>query len=189
MTKLDIFNAALATVSNERFLSSVDATFAEAVHCRREWPHAKRAVLAAHDWNWCAVELPVTAGDISLDGAPDLYMFPRPDESLRLVGLVGPDGRRLRWKASSGIIYTSAPEASIRYIPDSEEPETWPLEVCDAVSQALAERIAVPLRRDPRMLSYVADKARAALQAAIAVDAGEQRSTGTKGDKYAKARL
>lgn len=187
MTKLDIWNAALAALANDRFLSSSDSTFIEAVHCRREWDAARKHVLSAHEWGWLVEQSPYF--DAAAQGDDGRTVIPRPQDAARILGVVGMDGRSLPARSANGMFHveTDGP-CAIRYIPDNDEPETWPQGFCDAVAMELASRIAVPLKRDADLAKAAAQWALRALSRAIGVDSGESRASGTAGDKYARSR-
>lgn len=186
MTKLEIFNAALAALANDRFLSSADSTFPEGVHCRREWDAARKSVLSAAEWGWLVEQTPYCD---SYDPGTGNTLIPRPADALRILALVDENGRSLKATSANGAFRISGQRmVAIRYLPDNDEPDTWPHYITDAVAKALASRIAIPFKHDADLAQAVTIMAQRSLLEAVAIDSAESRHSGTAGDKYARAR-
>lgn len=188
MTALDIYNKALAAIGAERFLSSVDAKCVEAVHCRREWEAARISVLGAHEWGWLAEETTYCDGTEIDDDGPVLYSYPRPVGAIKVAAVMDTDGRRIKWTSVNGLIQSETDVAKIRYVPDSETIDDWPIPVQDAVTFELASRIAVPITKNVELMGTMKKLAAAHLADAIQKDSSEVRYGGTNGRKYAEAR-
>ncbi len=190
MTALDIFNRALAAIGHPRFLSAQASPFPEGVVCRREYDGARQSVLAAHEWGWLASEIPLCDGteDTNSDTGRTLYIYPRPPAALRITAVQDANGRAVRWNAVNGGIQAPAEVASVRYLPDSVNPDNWPGSVLDAVVVELAARIAIPLDAGPNAMKNMRALAAAALAKAIGNDGGEVRYGGSNPNKYADAR-
>jgi hypothetical protein len=187
MTQLQIFNGALAALANDRYLSSTDSTFAEGVHLRREWDAARRMVLAAAEWGWLVEQTPYCD---SLDQSTGKTVVPRPDGVLRIIGIVDRDGRALKARAANGMFHVDADgkPVAVRYLPDLDEPETWPFYIADAVIFTLAARVALPFKRDVNLAQALMNESLRAIIRAKSIDASEARASGTAGDKYVRAR-
>lgn len=190
MTALDIFNRALAAIGRPRFLSAQASPFLEGVVCRREYAGARQSVLSAHEWGWLAAEVPLASGteDTNSDTGRTLYIYPRPPNALRITAVQDANGRAVRWTAVNGGIQAPAEVASVRYLPDNENPDDWPSSVLDAVVVELAARIAIPLDAGPNAMKNMRTLSAAALDKAIGNDSGEIRYGGSSPTKYADAR-
>lgn len=173
MTTLEIWNAALALLPHDRTVAAEDEDSTEALRCRQHWDAARRYVLGARDWNWLAREEPGCCG--AFGG------WSRPAGALRIVGLVDPSGRRLRCRASDGMLFPVGPDAgravAVRYVPDCEDPALWPPSVAEAVAAELAARLAPVLTDNAQR-----ESALMALAARRLEDAGESDANETAGD-------
>lgn len=189
METVDIYNKALAAIGLTRFLSLATSTFPEAVHCRREWEAARKTVLGAHDWGWLAEDTPYCAGEPCYDNSDSkpTYTYPRPD-CIMIAAVMDADGRRVKWTPVNQLIKSSVAVARIRYVPDSEVIDDWPIPVQDAVAYELASRIAFPLLQDANIMKAMKALAVAHLSSAMTKDSAEVRFGGTNGRKYADAR-
>ena len=184
MTTLDIWNAALALLPHDRRVESEDEDSTEALRCRQHWDAARRAVLGAHDWGWLVRELPACGSEHG-DGRRH---FPRPARCLRVIGLFGPDGRRVEAEAVNGGFATRSPCASIRFLADEKLPERMPDTVQDALALALAARLSPVVTGNRARTRELEEAARAALDAARFSDAAETACHGTAGDTFLAAR-
>ncbi len=190
MEIVDIYNKALAAVGCTRFLSSPDATFAEAVHCRREWEAARLTVLGGHEWGWLAEEVPYCDGTlIESDDGPTYYQYARPATAIAITAVMDVNELRVKWHAANSVIYSQTDVAKIRYVPDSTTIDDWPIPVQDAVALELAARIAFPLKQDKRLAQAVRKEADVAFAEAVKRDSKEVRYGGTAGNRYINSRL
>lgn len=169
MTKLDIWNRALALLPHDRTVAAEDEDSVEAKRCAENWDAARRAVLTAREWGWLVQETPPCYGA----GFGEAWWFERPADAILVIGLCAPDGRRLRADAVNGGLRALEPVAAIRYLPDEEDPERWPVGVLDAVSAELAARIAPVLTDNPTRSAELRRDAIAALEEAGRQDAQE----------------
>lgn len=189
MDTVDIYNKALAAIGCTRFLSSPDATFVEAVACRREWESARVTVLGGHEWGWLAEEVPYCDGTIVENNyGPTLYQYARPATAIAITQVLDIDDRRVKWHAANGVIYSETDVAKIRYVPDSETIDDWPILVQDAVAQELAARIALPVKQNLRLAQEMRKAAISAFDAAVKHDSKEIRYGGSAGNRYINAR-
>lgn len=169
MTKLDIWKAALALLPHDRpDLAEEDGTV-EAARCAEHWDAARRAVLTAREWGWLVVETPPCCGV----GWGDMWMYERPADAIRIVGLCTSDGRRVKAEAVNGGLRAMEPFAAIRYLPDEEDPDRWPVAVQDAVVAELAARISPVLTDNPNRSAELRQTAIARLEEAGKQDAME----------------
>ena len=190
MTVVELFNRALAALGHDRFISSEDSPFIEAVHCRREWDGARQGVLAAHEWGWLVLDVPICDGTETTDEATGktVYIYPRPSACLRLLGVTDTNGKRIKWRAVNAQIEADTDPVKISYLQDSEDPDDWPAPVQDAVVTELAARIAIPLKQDAGLAKQMRLDAVLALAVAKQRDSLEVRYDGSLTTKYADAR-
>lgn len=184
MTTLEIWNAALALLPHDRTVEAEDEDSTEALRCRQHWDAARRAVLAAHDWGFLVRELPVCASQRQCGR----YDYPRPTHCLRVLGLFDENGRRVEAEAVNGVFRTREPAAAIRFLADETRPERMPSIVQDAIESELAARLAPVVTGNRIRARDLAEAARAALDAARALDAAETACHGTAGDTFLAAR-
>ena len=192
MTKLDIWNRALALLPHDRRVTEADdasqTPSTECHRCRDQWDAARQSVLAAHDWGWATRSMAYGPGGNDCHG--NGHVFARPPDALRVVGLFGEDGRRVRARVRDGMFSSAAEAVEIRWIPDLGEKhdiEAWPPWFAEAVVWELARRIAPTITGAPPP-THVADGAALALSEAKRIDAAEVAWSGTDGRTFARAR-
>lgn len=173
MTKLDIWNAALAMLPHDRSIATEDEESTEATRCRQHWDGARKAVLTAREWGWSAVETPACCGANATGG---WFCF-RPPDAIRVIGLYTPDGRRVASDPINGGLRAREPFTAVRYIPDEPDPDRWPPAVQEAVVAELAARIAPVLTDNPARSAELRQSALAAIE-----EAGHQDAQETAGD-------
>ena len=186
-TTLDLWNAALALLPHDRTVASEDEDSTEALRCRQHYDGARRAVLAARDWNWLAEETPACCHPhFTVAGAG--YLVERPAGVLRVIGLVDGMGRRIRARAANGGLVALEPAAAVRYLRDEEDPEQWPRAVADAVAAELAARLCPVLTDNPARTAELQRLATARLEEAGMQDAQETAYGGGDPLRFAHAR-
>lgn len=192
MEKLDIFNKALGMIGHDRAIADGDTTSAEYLRCEREWDGARLSVLTASDdgWNWLVMETPLIQGAETSDAESNLYewSYDRPDDAIRLLGVLDGFNRRVDYRIANGVIYTDKDEVKFRYMADNEDPDDWPPPLQEAITSELASRIALPMTSNPKMVQAMKQLALAALAEALKQDAKEMRRGGTAGTRYADSR-
>ena len=189
MTKLEIWNRALALLPHDRRVASEDEQSTEALRCRDQWDAARVHCLTAHDWGWATRSMAYGPGGNSCAHGSG-HVFARPPDALRVVGLFGEDGRRVRARVRDGMFSSAAEAVEIRWIPDLGEKhdiEAWPPWFAEAVVWELARRIAPTITGAPPP-THVADGAALALSEAKRIDAAEVAWSGTDGRTFARAR-
>jgi hypothetical protein len=193
MTKLDIWNRALALLPHDRRVTEADdasqTPSTECLRCRDQWDAARVHCLTAHDWGWATRSMAYGPGGNSCAHGSG-HVFARPPDALRVVGLFGEDGRRVRATVRDGMFRSDADAAEIRYIPDldtDDDIEAWPAWFSDAVCWELAKRLA-PTILGVQPNRTLADNAALSLAAARHIDAGEVAWSGTDGKTFARAR-
>lgn len=173
MTKLDIWNRALALLPHDRPVESEDEESTEALRCRQHWDVARKSVLTAREWGWAAQEAPACCGANATGG---WFCF-RPPEALLVIGLYTLDGRRVASDPVNGGLRAREPFTVVRYIQDEPDPDRWPPAFQEAVATELAARIAPVMTDNPARSAELRQAALAALE-----EAGHQDAQETAGD-------
>lgn len=187
MTKLDIWNQALALLPHDRRVEAEDEDTTEALRCRTHYDAARRHVLVSHEWGFLTMAGPTdTCPPERSCGAA--FAYSRPGFALRVLGLYTQDGRRLDATAVDGILVTHLPAASIRWLRDSEDPDEWPCQVQDAVAYELAARICPVVTGNPVRETALKASAAQTLREAWLSDSMETAYMGTDGRTYINAR-
>lgn len=168
MTKIAIWNKALALLPHDRRVNALTDTSLEAQRCAEHWDAARRAVLCAREWGWAVKSAPACCG-CGVHG----YFAMRPPEALIVLGLFDRTGRRVAAEAINGGFRIKEPAAEIRYIEDEDDPERWPFAFQDAVAAELAARIAPVITDNPQRSVALRQDAMARLEEASRQDATE----------------
>lgn len=177
MTKLEIWNRALALLPHDPKITSETETSKEAKACIDNWDDARNAVTYAHEWGWATESLPVCG-----------HAVPRPD-AIRICGLFDRRGRRVKMRLQNGYISAEVPFAVLRYVPDvGDRLDEWPVWFTDAVVAELAYRISGGITGSVQQRNLLKGIAAERLAAAIKIDASETGWSGTDGRTFARAR-
>lgn len=174
MTRLDVWNRALALLPHDRRVASEDEESTEAERCREHWDAARRRVLTAREWGWAVRSAPACCGCAEIGR----FFAMRPPEALLVVGLFDRSGRRIAAEAIDGGFRIREPASEIRYVPDEDDPEAWPFAVREAVAAELAARIAPVMTDNPQRAAQLRQDAVAALEEAGRQDAQETAWSG-----------
>ena len=206
MTKLEIWNAALAMIPHDRRVKDPREPTTEALRCRDCWERARRKVLLARDWNFLAVELPVQhSHDVfpakahsfwpwrywrRLDRRtiPEGWICPRPDDALRVLGLYDRRGRRVESRSVGGIMVSREPAATLRFLLDSKDPKEWPAAVQEAVAAEMAAELCPVLSDNAAREQALKLEAADRLTVAGRYDALEGAPEGSDGLEHIRAR-
>lgn len=173
MTKLDLFNLALALIPHDIRVTDEDEETTEAIRCREHWDAARKSVLTAREWGWLVRETPACCGTVLGGG----WMYDTPQDALLVLGLCAPDGRRIRADAVNGALRALEPYAAVRYLPDEPDPDAWPFAVQEAIVAEVAARICPVLTDNPTRSAQLRQEAVAKLEEAGRQDA-QQTSFG-----------
>lgn len=184
MTKLDIWNKALALLPHDIAVAREDESTTEATRCRQHWDAARKAVLTAREWGWLVRETPSCCG-AALGGT---WLHEPPPDALLVLGLCAPDGRRVMADAVNGGLRAKEPYAAVRYLPDSEKPDDWPFAVQEAVAAELAARICPVLTDNPQRSMQLRQEAMAKLEEAGRQDAQQTAYGGDDPLRFVHAR-
>jgi hypothetical protein len=173
MTKVQLYNRALALLPHDILVSEENEESTEAMRCRQHLDAARKSVLTAREWGWLVRETPACNG-ACWGGS---WMYDSPSDALLVLGLCTPDGRRVRADAVNGGLRSLEPFAAVRYLPDSQNPDDWPFAVQEAVAVELAARICPVLTDNAQRSAQLRQEAVARLEEAGRQDA-QQTSCG-----------
>lgn len=187
MTKVDLWNKALALIPWDRPIQAETDDSTEALRCRQEYDGARRYVLSQHEWGFATRSVPLCSG-CACECVPGMYFYPRPNGVVRVIGLYGPDGRRAKADSYNGGIVSPAPGGSVRFIPDLEDLEQWPAWAIDALASELAARIAGQMTGSVGTDNHLRALAVQYMSTARQMDSSEIRWSGTDGRTFISAR-
>jgi hypothetical protein len=178
VTKLDIWNAALALLPHDRRIASESEQSVERERCAEHWDAARRAVLTAREWGWLVRSEPACCGAAHTGG----WFAQRPMGALLVLGFWDSMGNRVGSEPLNGGFRVRGPAREVRYLMDEEDPEMWPYAVRDAVAAELAARIAPVMTDNPARTQELRISAMARLEEAGRQDAQETATDG--GDPF-----
>ena len=178
MTKLEIWNAALAALPHDRRVYDEEEESLEAQLCSEVWNPSRKAVLSSREWGAFVRSMPAYCGVRPGGG----FFVVRPREAMVVVGLFDRLGQRLEAEALDGGFRLREPAAEIRYIEDEPDPEFWSNAIIDAVVAEMAARLALVMTDNQQRAIALRQEAMARLEEAARVDAQETAWSG--GDPY-----
>lgn len=142
---IEICNNGLQDLGEDPVMSLVDDCKAARL-CNQRWTAIRDAVLRAHPWNCCLAQAELAAG-----GSTPLWrwdkQFELPTDCLRVIQVVGLDGRELQdWEIQGSIILCDE-EAPIfiSYVRREIDPKKYDALLSEALSARLAAALAYPL--------------------------------------------
>lgn len=187
MTKLEIWNAALAAIGHDRTIASESEDSAELLRCQQFWDLSRKTLLRAHPWAFakqpyaCGAAVQVRANSVA---------YPLP-QALRICGAEDASGRRVGVTLVSGLAWVSSGTMAggvIWYVEDVEDTELFDAEFVQALIYALGERLAFPMTGKTGLTQTMHELYRRALGEARAIDANESRPVGADDDYLEKSR-
>lgn len=184
MTKLDIWNRALAALPHDRPVEAEGEGSLEEKRCAEAWDPARRAVLSSREWGCFVRSAPACCGAAAVGG----FFAMRPPEALLVVGLFDRMGRRVAAEAINDGFRIREPASEIRYIEDEENPDLWPTAVQDAVVAEMAARLAPVMTANPHRAMQLRQDAVARLEEAGRQDAQETAWSGGDPLEFVHAR-
>lgn len=185
MTKLDIWNMALACLPHDRRITAEDDGSTEAMRCSDAWDLARLSVITSTNWGFLTREDSLCCGHRHHNR---LFFFPRPASAVKVIGLYDRDGRKVRAHALNGGLSSDERVCSIRYLEDNEDYDSWPPWFLEAVVRELAYRIAGTVTGSLQHSSVHQQNAAIALAKAQKADSSEIRHDGTNGKTFFRAR-
>jgi len=139
MTKLDVFNHALAHMEVSQMLVSTESTGTAARVLNAMWENANRAVLVSHPWRGAA-KRNVLSSALPTPDFEFSYSFPIPEELLRIIS-IGSNWRTdgLDYVLEGKRLLTNASAVYLRYVfaPSS------PVEIQDYINIVIGHYLAM----------------------------------------------
>lgn len=146
--------------------------------CASLYPQVRLGVLRSHPWN-CAIR----RVQLSPDAQPPAFGYARrfllPGDWLRTLG-VGDRGDRIDFRSEGRYLLSDAVVFPLLYLADVDESQ-WDSLLVDAMTAALAARLAYPVTRSASMIEVKTAELRQLMQQARSVD-GQDDPPETLGD-------
>jgi hypothetical protein len=174
----------------------------EARECARYYPQCLAILLERHDWSFAnrrATLAQLGTNDRSSewayayalpsDCAKPLRILPAGTPLLWLSACEAPIGWRTSYIVENGTLYSQIPSAILEYSTDTVDDGAMTALFVDALTYALAARLAVPLRDDRTLKGQMLQQGEIAYQRAVAEDRNRQPEREVQGvDEVAIAR-
>lgn len=181
MTKTDLCNRALAVLGHDRTIASFDTDAStEAMRCRLFFDVAFLNVLAAHNWDFAAVERTFT---LSWRNGQGYATIVRPPDCAKLVSVENEDEKPIKVKQANGILYVKNGDAArtvtLRWVSKDSDIDTWPNAFAEAVVYELAAQLSGPMYGDASKTNGYMQMAQQKLSIAVT---GETDETAFKGE-------
>jgi hypothetical protein len=188
-TETDCNNDALGQIGAARITSINDGSV-NGNHCLTFYPALRDGLLRSHFWNF-ALKWQQLAQDIPAPTIGYAYSYELPSDFLRLKDYAGglptsttmtsllwwPGTRYLSsYKIEGSKLRTNDGQAFIQYIRRVENPDEWDGLFYQAVTTMLASKLAMGIRKEPKLSLALFEQGQAMLSLALAVDGQEGSS-------------
>lgn len=187
MTKLDLWNFALAQIPHDKRVLAEDEQSIEAERCRMFWDVSRVKVLSIHNWTFATRRVDCAAG-LHVTALGHSFTYPRPSDALKVIGIFDARGRQINCSGYNGMLYADEAFARLKYIVDIEEPSDMPLLVQIAIGWDLAVQIAPLITGGGVRIRQIAQQAQNALADAKLTDTESVQGGGQPDTHYADAR-
>ena len=168
---VDICNQALGHLGAKNYITSLTEKSTEAKQCAQHFPGARRATLVAADWPFAGRRVALSLSGDAVD--PWAYSYALPTDSVRVRQVVPQDSDEpvpyemlLNDTLTASYIKTDLAGAYLDYTADVEATGLYPPGFVDAFAAQLAMRLAMPITRNPKIVTLVNDLYTAALRTA-----------------------
>lgn len=179
---VEICNLALSHLGKSGVVTAInppDGT-READYCKQFYPVARDELLERHDWRFATRR--TTLEELAENPQEALwgYAYGRPNLAIRILAVLLPestdDTETQKFveetnEDGSGILYTHVEDAQVRYIWKQEDTAKYTPLFTIALSWKLAQYLAGPLTKDPKIIQACAQSAEMAFAQATAFDA------------------
>lgn len=190
MTKTDLCNRALAVLGHDRTITAYDTdSSTEAVRCRLFLDNAYLNVLAAHNWDFAAVERTFT---LSWRNGQGYASIVRPADCAKLVSVENENEKPIKVKQANGILYVkngdSESSVTLRWISTDTEIGDWPNAFTEAVVYELAAQLSGPMFGDASKSNGYMQMAQQKLSIAVTGETDETAYKGETSNPFLEAR-
>lgn len=176
---VEICNVGLSAYLGEPRITSLADTSRAAIECNLHYDPTRRMLLERNWWHFATGRQ--TLAQVTNDRAQEwLFKYSRPTPSIAIRWINDPFVARMRLNAhlspdteretTVDAIYSDTPSAVCEFTRDINDPTVYPQSFREALSAALAARIAMPLTQDVRRAREARDVAQEMLSIAIAED-------------------
>ena len=183
-TQTDCLNDALGQIGAS-VVTAIDDGSTNANLCKTFYPPLRDGVLRSHHWNF-AMQRVELAADVAVPLFEFAYSYTLPSDLLKLVEYNGEntsstylpiyDWRYLArpvYKVEGRKIFTNDASVKIVYLKRAENPDEWDGLFYQAMTQLLASKLAIAIRKDPKFSMALKQMADETLALALAVDGQE----------------
>lgn len=178
VSKVSICSNALLMLGADPINSLAD-TSDQAVLCKNLYPVTRDSVLRAHPWN-CAIKRVVLAPNATAPLFDYANSFNLPSDWLRTLS-VGEDGSAIDYVSEGRQLLSDESSLSLRYVFRNEDENTWHAGLVEAVTLAMAHRLAYPVTSSTSMMDSKMNELQMFLKRARAED-GQEDPPETMGD-------
>ncbi|RKX24210.1 MAG: hypothetical protein DRP45_08725 [Candidatus Zixiibacteriota bacterium] len=181
-TVTDICNTALSYVGSRGTITSLDETSTEARVCKAHYEITRDVVLSEADWGFASANR--VLAQLSEDpptGWSYVYEYPNNCLKARFLVQASRTADRLPFAVmmnnddSDMVIACDVDEAQLRYTKRVENPALFPPLFAEAFALRLAARIAMPIVREPKMVTTLMQNYSQARAIAIAASMNESQ--------------
>jgi hypothetical protein len=185
-SQTDCLNDALGQIGSAR-ITSIDDGSTNANHCLTFYPALRDSMLRGHFWNFALVWQQL-AQDVPAPTIGYAYSYELPPNMLRLKDYAGalptsttftsllwaPGVRFVQnYKIEGSKLRTNDGQAFIQFIERKENPDEWDAMFYQAVATMLASKLAMAIRKDPKLSMALLQQAESFLSMAMSVDGQE----------------
>jgi hypothetical protein len=176
---IEICNVALSAYLGEARINSLTDTSKAATECNLHYDPTRRMLLERNWWHFATGRQ--TLAQLTNDREEEwLFKYARPTAALSIRWVNDPFVARMRMAAHHSpdaerettidALYSDTPLAVCEFTRDLTDPTLYPQSFAEALSAALAARLAMPLTQDVRRAREARDMAQEMLSVAIAED-------------------
>lgn len=176
---IEICNVALSAYLGETRITSLSDTSKAAVECNLHYEPTRRMLLERNWWHFATGRQ--TLAQVTNDRDTEwLFKYTKPTSALAIRWVNDPFVARMRLEANlspdtsrettADAIYSDTPSAVCEFTVDVTDASVYPQSFAEALSAALAARIAMPLTQDVRRAREARTVAEEILSTAIAED-------------------
>ena len=183
-SQTDCLNDALGQIGAAT-VTAIDDGSTNANFCLTFYPPLRDSLLRSHHWNF-AMKRVELALDVTAPLFEFAYAYTLPSDLLKLVEYVGSNSTSIYvtnqdwryqykpfYKVEGRKLYSNDGRALIRYLRRVENPDEWDAMFYQGMTQSLASKLVLAIRKDAKQATSLYELAQATLMMAMAVDGQE----------------